>query len=167
MTTTRRRAAHDSGEDIWNRVVVAGDNGLPRDEAMGPLTPAQFERGKGWIRDSQCGNEKTGFVLVHSRYAATNNVDMNKLYATLRLQSLYKSVERVYKCALVNLPTDAKSDLSIMVLLKTCDDIFRAMEFLKETGFSAQAAADAVQEKPKASTASTRGRKTSGAAGRR
>ncbi|MFB6814446.1 hypothetical protein ACFCV8_07865 [Streptomyces sp. NPDC056347] len=167
MTTTRRQAAHDSGEDIWNRVVGAGDGGLLREEAMGRNTPAQFERGKAWIRDYQCGNEKTGFVLVHSHYAATNNVDMNKLYASARLHSLYKSVVRVYKCALANLPPEAQSDLSIMVLLKTCDDIFRAMKFLDEAGFSADAAAKAIQEKPKASTSSARGRKTSGATKRR
>ncbi|WP_031075325.1 hypothetical protein [Streptomyces sp. NRRL WC-3742] len=166
MTTTRRRAAHDSGEDIWNRVIVAGDDGLPREEAMGELTPAQFEWGKAWIRDFQCGNEKTGFVLFQSRYAATNNVDMNKLYASARLHSLYKSVLRVYKCALANLPPEAESDLSIRVLLKTCDDIFRAMKFLEETGFSADAAAKAAQVKPKTSTASARSRKTSGAAAR-
>ncbi|MGW0708940.1 hypothetical protein ACWD4G_23825 [Streptomyces sp. NPDC002643] len=167
MTTTRRQAAHDSGEDIWNRVVEAGDDGLPREEAMGQNTPAQFERGKTWIRDFQCANEKTGFVLVHSRYAATNNVDMNKLYVTMRLHSLYRSVRRVYKCALANLPPEAQSDLSIMVLLKTCDDIFRAMKFLEETGFSADAAAKAAQVKPKASTASARSRKTSSADRRR
>ncbi|GAA1964053.1 hypothetical protein [Kitasatospora viridis] len=167
MATTRRQAAHDSGEDIWDRVAEAGDVGLPREEAMGRNTPAQFERGKAWIRDHQCANKKTGFVLVHSHYAATNNVDMNKLYASIRLHSLYKSVERVYKCALANLPADAKSDLSIMVLLKTCDDIFAAMKFLEEAGFSAQAAGEAAQGSSEASTASAKGRKTSGSAGRR
>ncbi|MBP0453933.1 hypothetical protein J5Y04_30980 [Kitasatospora sp. RG8] len=167
MATTRRQAAHDSGQDIWNRVVKAGDDGLPREEAIGRNTPAQFERGKAWIRDYQCGNKKTGFVLVHSHYAVTNNVEMNKLYVTTRLDTLFKSVKRLYKCALANLPPDAKSDLSIMVLLKTCDDIFAAMKFLEEAGFSAQAAAEAAQERPRTSTAAGRGRRASGAAGRK
>ncbi|MEV7777742.1 hypothetical protein [Kitasatospora sp. NPDC088351] len=166
MTTTRRQAAHDSGEDIWNRVAKAGDNGLPREEAIGENTTAQFERGKSWIRDHQCANKKTGFVLVHGRYAATNNVDMSKLYASIRLGSLFKATERVYKCALANLPPEAQSDLSVMVLMKTCRDIFAAMEFLKEAGFSAQVAGEVSQEKAKTSTASGRGRKTSGTARR-
>ncbi|MFJ6519288.1 hypothetical protein ACIQJ4_13720 [Streptomyces filamentosus] len=166
MTTQRRQAAHDSGEDIWDRVVGAGEDGLERKDAIGHNTPAQFERGKAWIRDHQCGNKKTNFTLVHGRYAASNDVDKAKLYATTRLESLYRSAVRVYKCSLANLPPEAQSDLSIMLLTKTCKDIFAAMQFLEDAGFSAQSAAETAKVRPKTSTASARGRKPSGAAGR-
>ncbi|GAA2650807.1 hypothetical protein GCM10010425_74450 [Streptomyces spororaveus] len=163
MATQRRQAAHDSGEDIWNRVVDAGEDGLERKDAIGRNTSSQFERGKSWIRDHQCGNKKTNFTLVHGRYAATNDVDKAKLYAASRLESLHKAAVRVYKCSLANLPPEAQSDLSIMLLTKTCKDIFAAMQFLEEAGFSSQAAADIAKAKSKASTASARGRKASGA----
>jgi hypothetical protein len=168
MVTQRRQAAHDTGEDIWNRVAKAGENGLARAEAMGQNTPAQFEHGKTWIRDHQCANKKTGFVLVHGRYIATNNVDMNKLYAALRLHSLEKQATRIYKCCLTHLPPEAQNDLAVKLLVKTCNDILAALKFLEDAGFSPQAAAEAAQTKPKASTASGRSRKTtSGAAGRK
>ncbi|MEU6463632.1 hypothetical protein [Streptomyces sp. NPDC046976] len=167
MPTQRRQAAHDSGEDIWDRVAKAGEDGLPREDAIGRNTPAQFERGKAWIRDHQCANKKKGFVLVHGRYTATNNVDMCKLYASSRLTSLEKQAARIYKCSLANLPKEAQSDLTVMLLLKTCNDIFAALKFLKDAGFSPQAAAEAAQEKPKASTVVGRDRKTPGTPGRR
>ncbi|WP_411144905.1 hypothetical protein [Streptomyces sp. x-80] len=166
MATQRRQAAHDSGEDIWDRVVEAGEDGLEREDAIGRNTPSQFERGKAWIRDHQCANKKTNFTLVHGRYAASNDVDKAKLYATIRLESLYRSAVRVYKCSLANLPPEAQSDLSIMLLTKTCKDIFAAMQFLEEAGFSAQAAAETSKVKSKTSTASAKGRKASRATAR-
>ncbi|MEU7067679.1 hypothetical protein [Streptomyces sp. NPDC046161] len=167
MVTQRRQAAHDTGEDIWNRVVKAGEDGLGRAEAMGRNTPAQFEYGKTWIRDHQCANKKTGFVLVHGHYIATNNIDMSKLYASLRLHSLEKQATRIYKCCLADLPPEAQNDLAVMLLVKTCNDVLAALKFLEDAGFSAQAATQAAQSKPKASTASGRGRKTPGTPGRR
>ncbi|MEU9255481.1 hypothetical protein AB0D66_27000 [Streptomyces sp. NPDC048270] len=167
MATQRRQAAHDTGEDIWNRVAKAHDDGLSRTDAIGRNTPAQFERGKAWIRDHQCANKKTGFVLVHGRYIATNNTDMSKLYASLRLHSLEKQATRIYRCCLANLPPEAHNDLAVMLLVKTCNDILAALKFLEDAGFSPQAAAEAAQARPKASAASGRGRKTPGTAGRR
>lgn len=74
MAARSRQTAHDSAEDIWNRVARAGDEGLPRVEAMGRYTSAQFERAKDWIRDCQPAN--TGkFVLVDGRYMMTNGGD--------------------------------------------------------------------------------------------
>ncbi|MFF1285701.1 hypothetical protein ACFVY4_34105 [Streptomyces sp. NPDC058299] len=168
MVTQRRQAAHDTGEDIWNRVAEAGENGLPRAEAMGRNTPAQFEYGKTWIRDHQCANKKTGFVLVHGRYIATNDVDMSKLYASLRLHSLEKQAARIYKCCLAHLPPEAQNDLAVMLLVKTCKDVLAALKFLEDAGFSPQAATHTTETKAKAkaSAASGRGRKTPGSAGR-
>ncbi|MFD7498038.1 hypothetical protein ACFV8T_37835 [Streptomyces sp. NPDC059832] len=111
-------------------------------------------------------NKKTGFVLVHGRYIATNNVDMSKLYASLRLHSLEKQAARIHKCCLAHLPPEAQNDLAVMLLVKTCKDVLAALRFLEDAGFSPQAAAQTAQAKPKASTASGRGRKTSGSAGR-
>ncbi|MFF1651237.1 hypothetical protein [Streptomyces sp. NPDC058240] len=48
----------------------------------------------------------------------------------------------------------------------TNGDILAALKFLKDAGFSPQAAADTAQTKPKASTASRRGRKTPGTTGK-
>ncbi|WP_330460601.1 hypothetical protein OIB37_29200 [Streptomyces sp. NBC_00820] len=140
--------------------------GLERKDAIGRNTGSQFERGKAWIRDHQCGNEKTNFTLVHGRYAATNDIDKAKLYAASRLESLHRAAVRVYKCSLANLPPEAQSDLSIMLLTKTCKDIVAAMQFLEDAGFSPQAATVAAKAKPETSTASARGRKASGATGR-
>ncbi|MFB7174480.1 hypothetical protein ACFCYM_27205 [Streptomyces sp. NPDC056254] len=162
MATQRRQAAHDTGEDIWNRVVRAREEGLDRAEAMGQNTPAQFERGKTWIRDHQCRNKKTGFVLVHGRYIATNDIDMSKLYASLRLHSLEKQATRIYRCCLANLPPEAHNDLAVMLLVKTCKDILAALKFLQDAGFSPQAAAETAQATPKASAATGRSRRSSG-----
>ncbi|MEZ0092512.1 hypothetical protein [Streptacidiphilus sp. EB129] len=168
MATQRRQAAHDSGEDIWNRVVKAGDTGLPRQEAIGRNTDAQFERGKGWIRDFQCKNAKKGFVLVHGHYVATNNVDMCTLYAALRLHSLEHQAVRIRKCCLDNLPPEVQSDLPVMLLVKTCNDILAALKFLNDAGFSPQAAAaEAAQTKAKTAPTTGSGRKTSGTTTRR
>ncbi|MFQ6144427.1 hypothetical protein ACLMNJ_15305 [Streptomyces seoulensis] len=166
MVTQRRQAAHDTGEDIWNRIAQAGEDGLPRAEAMGQNTPAQFEYGKTWIRDHQCANKKTGFVLVHGHYITTNNVDMSKLYASLRLHSLEKQATRIYKCCLAHLPPEAQNDLAVKLLMKTCNDILAALQFLEDAGFSPRAAAEAAETKPKASAASGRSRKTPGTSAR-
>ncbi|MFH8586060.1 hypothetical protein ACH4GP_16860 [Streptomyces celluloflavus] len=74
MAARRRLAAHDSGKDIWNRVVKAGDEGLSRVEAMGRYMSAQFEKAKDWIRDCQPANTKK-FVCVDGRYMTTNGED--------------------------------------------------------------------------------------------
>lgn len=164
MATQRRQAAHDTGEDIWTRVARAHEEGLDRAEAMGQNTPAQFARGKAWIRDHQCANKKTGFVLVHGRYVATNDIDMSKLYASLRLHSLERQATRIYRCCLANLPPEAHNDLAVMLLVKTCTDILAALKFLQDAGFSPQAAAEAAQVAPKVSAAAGRSRRSPGTA---
>ncbi|MFC8717032.1 hypothetical protein [Kitasatospora sp. NPDC057198] len=165
MATQRRQAAHDSGEDIWRRVARAGEDGLSREEAIGRNTSAQFERGKAWIRDYQCKNKKTGFVLVHGRYTATNDVDKCKLYAAARLRALNRQAVRIFQCSLAVLPPEAQNDLSVMLLIKACNDVFDAMQMMDRAGFSPQAAAEE-QQPVKASTSSARSRKTA-AGGRR
>jgi hypothetical protein len=51
MATQRRQTAHESAEDLWKRLRDTGENGLPRTEAMGRNTPAQFEHTTTWIRN--------------------------------------------------------------------------------------------------------------------
>ncbi|MFV0128617.1 hypothetical protein ACLGI4_13010 [Streptomyces sp. HMX112] len=162
MTTTRRQAAHDSGEDIWRRVAKAGEDGLPPERAIGRNTRSQFERGKGWIRDVKCGAENKSFVRYHGHYLVTDDADKCTAYAAERLQSLYKQAVRIYKSSLKELPPEAQELLTVTLLTKQLQSIFDAMDILKAAGFSPEtAAAKAAATTPgKRSPAASRSRKT-------
>ncbi|GAA2233309.1 hypothetical protein [Streptomyces nogalater] len=161
MTTTRRQAAHDSGEDIWSRVAKAGEEGLPPERAIGRNTRGQFERGKSWIRDVKCGAEKKSFVRYRGHYAVTLDPDKCTAYAAERLQSLYKQAVRIYKSSLKELPPESQELLTVTLLTKQLQSIFDAMDILKAAGFSPEtAAAKAAATTPaKRSSALSRGRK--------
>ncbi|MGW1054313.1 hypothetical protein [Streptomyces sp. NPDC002521] len=162
MTTTRRQAAHDSGEDIWKRVAKEGEDGLPPERAIGRNTRSQFERGKGWIRDVKCGAEKKSFVRYRGHYVVTVDHDKCTAYAAERMQSLYRQAVRIYKCALKELPPEAQELLTVTLLTKQLQSIFDAMDILKAAGFSPETAAAkvAATTRAKRSPATSRSRKT-------
>lgn len=163
MTTTRRQAAHDSGEDIWERVARAGEDGLPRERAIGRNTKSQFERGKGWIRDVKCEAEKKSFVRYHDHYTVTLDPDKCTAYAAERMQSLYRQAVRIYKAALKELPPESQKLLTVTLLSKQLQSIFDGMEVLRAAGFSPKTAATGaarVSTKPKATASTSRRRKT-------
>ncbi|MGY0060616.1 hypothetical protein ACWY4P_29435 [Streptomyces sp. LZ34] len=93
MATRRRQAAHDSGEDIWNRVEKAGEAGLLTEQATGRNTRGQFERGKAWIKENKCKSEKKGWVYHHGVYTITVDPYKCTLYATDRLRSPQAAVK--------------------------------------------------------------------------
>lgn len=144
MTTTRRQAAHDSGEDIWERVAAAGEDGLGKDRAVGRNTESQFERGKSWIRDVKCGTEKKSFVRYHDHYTVTLDPDKCTAYAAERMRSLYRQAVRIYKCSLKELPPEAQGLLTVTLLTKELQSIFDAMKVLEAAGFSPKTAVGAV-----------------------
>ncbi|MFI1825418.1 hypothetical protein ACH41E_03035 [Streptomyces sp. NPDC020412] len=160
MTTRRRQAAHDSGEDIWNRVAEAGEAGLLTEQAMGRNTRGQFERGKAWIKDKKCQAEKMGWVYHHGTYIVTNDPNDCTMYATERLRSLFKQTERVYKCAILPLPPEAQKLPTVRLLRSLCESIFASMSVLESAGFSAPTATQQEASKPQ-KAASSRGRKLS------
>ncbi|KOX05299.1 MULTISPECIES: hypothetical protein [Streptomyces] len=162
MTTTRRQAAHDSGEDIWGRVAKAGEDGLPPERAIGRNTRSQFERGKTWIRDVKCAAEKKSFVRYRGHYAVTLDPDKCTAYAAERLQSLYRQAVRIYKSSLKELPPESQELLTVTLLTKQLQSIFDAMDILKAAGFSPETAAAkaGATTSAKRSSASSRGRKT-------
>ena len=141
MTTTRRQAAHESGEDIWERVARAGEDGLEKEQAIGRNTQGQFERGKSWIRDAKCAAERKSFVRYHGHYTVTLDPDKCTAYAAERMQSLYRQAVRIYKCSLAELPPDAQELLTVTLLTKQLQSIFDAMDILKAAGFSPATAA--------------------------
>jgi hypothetical protein len=141
MMRTRRQPAHASGEDIWERVAAAGEDGLARDQAIGRNTKGQFERGKGWIRDVKCAAEKKSFVRYHDHYTVTTDADKCTAYAAERMQSLYRQAVRIYKCSLAELPPEAQQLLTVTLLTKQLQSIFDAMDILKAAGFSPATAA--------------------------
>ncbi|MEH0471902.1 hypothetical protein QA943_24230 [Streptomyces sp. B21-097] len=162
MTTTRRQAAHDSGEEIWGRVEKAGEDGLPPERATGRNTRSQFERGKSWIRDVKCEAEGKSFVRYRGHYMVTLDADKCTAYAADRMQSLYRQAVRIYKCSLKELPPESQELLTVTLLTKQLQSIFDAMDILKAAGFSPKtAAAKAKATTPtKRSPAASRGRKT-------
>lgn len=160
MVTGRRQAAHDSGEDIWNRVEKAGEAGLLTEQAVGRNTRSQFERGKAWIKDTKCKSEKKGFVRYHGAYTITVNDNKCTLYATDRLQSLHQQAQRIYNCSIVILPPEAQELPTVRLLRGVCENIFTSMALLEAAGFSPQAAAKAAEASPKKTGASRRSRKT-------
>lgn len=160
MATTRRQAAHDSGEDIWNRVAAAGESGLSTDKAMGRNTRGQFERGKGWIRDKKCKADKKCFVRYRSRYAVTVDPDKCTMYASERLRSLYRQAQRIYKCSIEPLPPTAQALPTVRLLRSQLDSIFAAMSVLEAAGFSPDTAAHkAAPPKVTAGSSKTRTRR--------
>ncbi|WP_416485267.1 hypothetical protein [Streptomyces sp. CL12] len=160
MATRRRQAAHDSGEDIWNRVEEAGEVGLPTRESMGNNTPAQFEHGKRWIKDKKCKAEKKCFVRYRGHYAVTLDADKCTMYATERMRSLYRQAERVFNCAIAPLPPAAQKLPSVKLVRSQCESIFAAMSVLEAAGFSAETAAkhQPTTETARASSAKSRTR---------
>ncbi|MGW0708941.1 hypothetical protein ACWD4G_23830 [Streptomyces sp. NPDC002643] len=74
MARQRRREARDAGQEILGRVAKAGDSGLPREEAIGRLTLAEFERGKAWLRDHLPPSTKK-IVRQNGRYTVTSAED--------------------------------------------------------------------------------------------
>ncbi|MFD7734563.1 hypothetical protein ACFV6F_29810 [Kitasatospora phosalacinea] len=143
MTTTRRQAAHDTGEDIWTRVARAGEDGLLKQDAIGHHTPGQFERGKAWIKDSKCKSEKRAWVYHHGAYVVTLDPDKCSLYASDRLRSLYRQAVRIYECSLAVLPADAQQLPTVRLLSAQCQSIITAMAVLEAAGFSPVDAAKA------------------------
>lgn len=159
MATRRRQAAHDSGEDIWNRVEKAGESGLLTEKAMGRNTRGQFERGKAWIKDNKCKSEKKGWVYHHGAYTITVDPYKCTLYATDRLRSLYRQAQRIYNCSIVILPAEAQELPTVRLLRTECENIFAAMALLEAAGFSPQAAVKTAEARPKTVGASRRSRK--------
>jgi hypothetical protein len=158
MTTTRRKPAHDSGEEIWDRVAKAGEDGLPRGKAIGHSTKSQFERGKGWIRDVKCGAEKKSFVRYEDHYTVTVDPDKCTAYAAERMQSLYRQAVRIYRSALKELPPESQKLLTVTLLSKQLQAIFDGMDILQAAGFSPKTAAaktQPVSAKTKTARAST------------
>ncbi|MFE4535659.1 hypothetical protein ACFRKB_11325 [Streptomyces scopuliridis] len=140
MATRRRQAAHDSGEDLWNRVEAAGEPGLATDEAMGSNTRGQFEYGKGWIKDKKCKAEKKCWVYHHGMYSVTVDPDKSTMYASERMRSLYRQARRIYDCSIAPLPPAAQKLPTVKLLRSQCESIFAAMSVLEAAGFSAETA---------------------------
>ncbi|MER7793578.1 hypothetical protein [Streptomyces sp. NPDC097640] len=159
MATRRRQAAHDSGEDIWNRVEKAGEAGLLTEQAMGRNTRGQFERGKAWIKDYKCKSEKKGWTYHHGTYTVTVDHHKCTLYATERLQSLHQQAQRIYNCSIVILPPEEQELPTVRLLRGVCENIFTSMALLEAAGFSAQSAAKAIEASPKTTGTARRGRK--------
>ncbi|WP_327075642.1 hypothetical protein OG196_43905 (plasmid) [Kitasatospora purpeofusca] len=161
MTTTRRQAAHDTGEDIWTRVAKAGEDGLLKQKAIGHNTQGQFERGKAWIKDTKCKSEKKAWVYHHGAYTVTLDPDKCTLYASDRLRSLYKQAVRIYDCSLAVLPPEAQKLPTVRLLTVQCQSIIAAMDVLEASGFSPETAVKAAgsTRRAKTSTASRGSRK--------
>ncbi|MFE2595778.1 hypothetical protein ACFXCZ_04620 [Streptomyces sp. NPDC059396] len=156
----RRQAAHDSGEDIWNRVTKAGEAGLSTERAMGRNTRGQFERGKGWIKDKKCKAEKRGWVYHHGTYIVTVDPDKCTMYATERLRSLYKQAERIYNCSILPLPPEAQKLPTVRLLRSQCESIFASMSVLESAGFSAATAVQQTASTPQRATTGTSRKRT-------
>ncbi|KQV20825.1 MULTISPECIES: hypothetical protein [unclassified Kitasatospora] len=136
MTRTRRRAAHDTGEEIWERVVATGEEGASMEEAKGDLTEAQWNLGKRWIKDYKCKDEEMSFARFRDHYFAGNEQEKS-LY---NLSDIFKEIDhklaRARRSLLEYLPPEAIGTYRVQLAFAQVDGILDLLDPMEKAGYS-------------------------------
>lgn len=134
--TARRRSPHDLGDELWDLIGNAGDEGMPRETALDKMTEGQFEIAKAWDRDNKCMAEHECLLYLYSLYMRTRDPRLALLAVSREIAVMHKRAVRLHRSAIAPLDTTDRQSPQIIVASQAVDGIVRATQRMRDAGFS-------------------------------
>ncbi|MDT0380211.1 hypothetical protein RM572_15740 [Streptomyces sp. DSM 42041] len=136
----RRRSPSDLGLELWDLVKDAGEDGMPRETALGHMSAAQFEVAKVWDRDEMCAREGECFLYVLGQYVISRDPQLSVLALNREIELLYRRAVRLHRSAIAPLTEAEQQVPQLRVVHTTLASMIEAAAPLRHAGFSAEAA---------------------------